>query len=323
MSRPIPGGKFDRFTPPADKEKKRAITQRDLVPRVGDEERTLEKTINEYLTRDAFVFTDDISIKAHRGRVYLEGVVDSSLERERVENLVSQVEGVQEVINNLVVGQKHRHSDKIISENISRALQESHFANRGIGVSVKSGVVTVNGHLDTLKEKLDLIQMLLALPGVEDVQSHLRIGYETPPDDITLRNKVVLAISELPRLKVRDLKIRVTKGVVYLKGETDLLAEKRPLLEKVATVKGVSEIADHITYRVEETEEMELRKHLERAFSQNPNLSSAHVLFDIAGGTIFLRGEVHSNSQLYVIEEIISQFPQIKRVINEIHVLSQ
>ncbi len=323
MGRSLPGGKFDRFTPPADKEKKRAITQRGLIPRIGDEEKSLEKRIVEILTRDPLIAADDISVRVRRGQLNLEGAVDSSLEKERVESLVSQIEGVQEIVNNLVVGGKRGYSDKKVSEIISRTLQESRFANRGIGLSIKSGVVIVSGHLDTLKEKMDLIQILQSLPGVKDVVSHLRIGYDNPPDDITLRNKVILAISELPRLKVRDLKVRVAKGVVYLKGEVDLLTEKQPLLHKVATVKGVSEIEDDISYRIEETEAMKTRGRLEAALAGNPRLSTARIFFDIAGGTIFLRGEVHSDNQLYVIEEIISQFPQIKRVVNEIHVLSQ
>lgn len=248
----------------------------------------------------------------------MEGVVESHAQKERAENVLSGLAGVKAVENDLVVSQSHVFSEKQVLDFANQAMSAAPFATRDVSLSLRNGTLSINGHVETLWEKLKLIELLDPLPGIKETVSQLKIGYENPPDDIGLKNKVILAISELPHLKVQDLKVRVVHGTIYLKGEADLAKDKQSLLEKVARVKGTKEIVDEIESQHVEAKENDLRRKLEMAFRDEPRLAGAQLQFDLAGATLFLRGDVRSGRQLHVIEEILQEIPAIRRVVNEI-----
>jgi|GEM_PF-1381365 len=315
------GKSYDRFMPPSDRERMQAI-QRQAIARVGDEDLTLEKKIKEILTNDPFVFVEDISVKVKKGKVELSGVVDSPAHRERVETIVSQIPGIQDLRNNLTVGEVRSIPEKALLDLISKAIENARISAKEVGISVKAGVLSLSGRIPTLRDKIQILRIISAIPGIKSISDHLAVGFEEIPDGITLKNKVTLAISELPSLKVRDLKVRVSKGTVYLKGEVDIVSDKLPLIDKVASVTGVKEIVDEIAHEKEESSTTQLRKKIETSFSKDSRLNGTRINFEISGGTIFLQGNVQSYRQLYVIEEILSGFPEIKRVVNELTVLS-
>jgi hyperosmotically inducible protein len=301
----------------ADREKRAAQT-RSVVSRLGDEDRQLQDLIRKTLIEDPILWSDDIAIRVKQGRVVLEGVVESHAQRGRAESVLSTLQGVKAVENDLVVSQSHSFSEKQVLDFANQAMSAAPFDARDVSLSLRNGVLSINGHVDTLWEKLKLLEMLDPLPGIKETISQLKIGYENPPDEVSLRNKVILAISELPHLKVQNLKVRVVHGTIYLKGEAEQTKDKQSLLEKVARVKGVKEIMDEVESRQGEAAENNLRRKLEIAFRDEPRLADAQLQFDLAGATLFLSGNVTSGRQLHVIEEILQEIPAIRRVVNEI-----
>ncbi|MCR4428743.1 MAG: BON domain-containing protein [Caldiserica bacterium] len=315
------GPSFDRFMPPSDRERKQAL-QKQSISRVGDEDKILEAQIKDLLANDPYIYVEDISVRVKKGRVEVSGVIDSQAQKERVEALLAGMPGVKDLTVNLTVGEVRTISDKVILDLVSKAIEDFRIPVKGLGLTIKGGKIAVSGKVSTLKDKLDLMRILAAIPGIREISDYIIVGFEEIPDDITLKNKVMLAISELGLVKVRDLKVRVSRGTVHLKGEAKLLQDKAPLIEKVASVKGVKEIVDEIVHEEVETEAEGLRRRIESQFLKDSRLSNCRINFEISGGTIFLQGEVRSPQQLYVIEEILGNFPQIKRVINELLIAS-
>ncbi len=307
--------------PPSDRERKQAI-QKQSISRVGDEDKILEGQIKDLLSRDPFIFVEDISVRVKKGKVEVSGVIDSQAQKERVESLLSGLPGIKDLSINLTVGEVRSINDKMILDLVSQAIEDFRIPIKGLGLTLKGGVLSVSGKASTLKDKLEIMRILSAIPGIKEVSDNIVVGFEEIPDDVTLKNKVMLAISELGSLKVRDLKVRVSRGTVYLKGEAKLLQDKVPLIEKVASVTGVKEIVDEISHQEVETETEGLRRKIESQFLKDSRLSNCRIHFEISGGTIFLQGEVRSPQQLYIIEEILGNFPQIKRVVNELLIAS-
>lgn len=307
--------------PPSDRERKQAL-QKQSISRIGDEDKILEAQIKDLLFRDPYIFVEDISVRVKKGKVEVSGVIDSQAQKERVESLLSGLPGIKDFSVNLTVGEVRTINDKVILDLISQEIDDFRIPIKGLGLTIKGGVLSVSGKVPTLKDKLEIMRILSAIPGIKEVSDNIVVGFEEIPDDVTLKNKVMLAISELGSLKVRDLKVRVSRGTVYLKGEAKLLQEKVPLIEKVASVTGVKEIVDEISHQEVETETEGLRRRIESQFLKDSRLSNCRIHFEISGGTIFLQGEVRSPQQLYVIEEILGNFPQIKRVVNELLIAS-
>jgi len=315
------GGKsFPRFMPPSDRERKQAF-QRQTISRIGEEDRFLEAEIKRLLAEDPFVYVEDISVQVKKGKVEISGVIDSPAQRERVESIVASLSGVKEVKVNLSVGEVRTISEKAVLDLIFRAIESYRIPVKGLGLTLKAGTLSVSGKVPTLRDKIEIRKILEAIPGIKEISDSIIVGFEEIPDDVTLRNKVMLAISEMGATKVRDLKVRVSRGRVYLKGEVKVLEDKLPLIEKIACVTGVKEIVDEIAHEATVSPAEELKRKIESIFLKDSRLSHCKISFEISGGTIFLQGEVRSHEQLYVIEEILGNFPEIKRVINELLVM--
>ncbi|MEI6308260.1 MAG: BON domain-containing protein [bacterium] len=291
-----------------------------LVKRFGDEDRQLLACIEILIRDDPVIYLEDVQVKVREGRVRLTGQVETVSWKERLEGLVSGLEGVRSLENDVRVEKKVRFSDRQLQGLIQEKLAESTPCHSDIGVDFQEGTLTLSGRVDTLQEKMELDSMAGGLPGIERVVNRVRIGYESPPDDQTLKNKVLLAISELGHSKVEDLKVRVVRGVVSLKGQVQHQTDKKPLLKKVAGVKGVKEIDDAITFDHQESSRESLLRQIEVALLEDRRLEGSSIRFQLAGGTLFLEGMVPARSHFLVIEEILGHFPEVRRVVNELHI---
>ena len=281
----------------------------------------METEIKGLLVEDSFIFAEDISVQVKGGKVEISGIIDSPAQKERLESMISALPGVKELKVNLSVGEVRTISEKTVLDLVSRAIESYHIPIKGLGLTLKGGILSVSGRVPTLKDKLEIMKILEAIPGIREVSDHIIVGFEEIPDDVSLKNKVMLAISEMGTTKVRDLKVRVSRGKIYLKGEVKVLEDKLPLIEKIACVTGVKEIVDEIAHESTVSPIEELKRKIESVLFRDSRLSHCRINFEISGGTIFLQGEVKSNEQLYVVEEILGNFPEIKRVVNELLVM--
>jgi osmotically-inducible protein OsmY len=290
------------------------------VQRCGDEDRQLLARIEIMIRDDPVIYLEDVQVKVREGRVRLTGQVETVSWKERLEELISGLEGVRALENDVRVEKKVRLSDRQLQVMVQEKLSDSALYYTDIGVDFQEGTLTLSGRVDTLQQKMELDRMAGNLPGIEHMVNRVQIGYEFPPDDQTLKNKVLLAISELGHSGVEDLKVRVVRGVVFLKGQVRHQTDKKPLLEKVAGVKGVKEIDDTITFDAQESSREGLLRQIEIALFEDRRLEGSRIRFKLAGGTLFLEGMVPARNYFLVIEEILGHFPEVQRVVNELHI---
>ncbi|MEI6510264.1 MAG: BON domain-containing protein [bacterium] len=291
-----------------------------LVKRCGDEDRQLLVCIETLIRDDPVIYLEDVQVKVREGQVRLTGQVETVSWKDRLEGLVSGLEGVRSLENDVRVEKKVRFSDRQLQALIQEKLADGALYHSDVGIDFQEGTLTLSGRVDTLHQKMELDSIAGSMPGIEQVVNRVRIGYESPPDDQTLKSKVLLAISELGHSEVEDLKVRVIRGVVSLKGQVHHQTDKKPLLEKVASVKGVKEIDDTITFDHQESSRDGLLRQIEVAFIEDRRLEGSSVRFQLAGGTLFLEGMVPARAYFLVIEEILSRFPEVHRVVNELHI---
>ncbi len=150
----------------------------DNVPSDSD----LIARVENALGRNAEVDRYDINVAAWKGKVYLNGIVDSYYEMYRAEDVASNVKGVKEVVNNLNLynNQNYDHfypygvynyyyptpystpggyynfplTDTQIKQNIEDELWWSPFVNEyQVSVDVTGGVATLTGDIDSWRER--------------------------------------------------------------------------------------------------------------------------------------------------------------------------
>jgi osmotically-inducible protein OsmY len=144
-------------------------------PDPAPDNETLARNVQEALARDVRGDRNELSVEAMNGVVWLNGVVDTPLEKSRAEDVASRVHGVAVIRNNLEVNYKtitsrnlfwapyfhyvpiYRpvlgrapNSDLEIREDIEGELYWSPFVDSDrISVKVEGGVATLTGQVDS------------------------------------------------------------------------------------------------------------------------------------------------------------------------------
>lgn len=116
----------------------------------------------------------DVQVKD--GNVTLSGQTDSLHHSTMAGYVASNVRGVKSVANRIIVND-NRASDKLIRENISAVLdgylKESDI--NSLGISVKSGVVTLSGDVHSYEQERHIVDVAQRLPGVVSLQNKMMI----------------------------------------------------------------------------------------------------------------------------------------------------
>ena len=131
------------------------------------------------LLRDPFVSQHEIGIHAdsvYRGIVLLSGRVRSEYEKERAEEIVSRIEGIVRLHNDIEVRRTwERRPDWEIKEEIEDKLWWSPFVDEsGVSVSVEDGIVTLIGVVEDLKERRDATRNAYE-GGAREVRNFLKV----------------------------------------------------------------------------------------------------------------------------------------------------
>ncbi|MBD3384098.1 BON domain-containing protein [candidate division KSB1 bacterium] len=116
---------------------------------------TLKARVKRAMIRDPYVELHDLSIFAINGKVYLNGQVNTSYEKQRAQTVAERVKGVVDVSNNI----KYEHKwtwkpDWKIRRAVNSQLFWSPFVDSDqVTLTIEDGVVTLSGNVDSWSEK--------------------------------------------------------------------------------------------------------------------------------------------------------------------------
>lgn len=120
--------------------------------------------------------TDQIQVSVVDGIATLEGKIDSYWKKERIADLVSSVDGILKIENNLRVSVKQKSPDNSIKKDIMDALNRMEVKGLGkISVEVKEGKVTLNGAVPSWDVSFDIEDTARYTAGVADVKNNLTV----------------------------------------------------------------------------------------------------------------------------------------------------
>jgi osmotically-inducible protein OsmY len=116
-----------------------------------------------------------ISVLVAGGVVTQDGTVASYWQRIKSENLVSDLLGVVDVINQITVVPTELLTDQTVAENIQTALKNSlNFDGRGIKISVKDGIVRLKGFVSTSHDRMQAYTVAGNCRGVIDIINEIK-----------------------------------------------------------------------------------------------------------------------------------------------------
>lgn len=196
---------------------------------------------------DARVSPASIAVETKDGVVLLSGTVDSYIKKWSARETTFNVEAVKEVIDTIVVKPSTQISDETIKKNIKQMLEnDSRVDAAEVEVLVKKGVVTLQGRVNSLFQKLGAEETTRWVKGVIDVKNRIKVQHQTRNVDKEIKRAVERMLLNNQLLKDCAISVTVENQVVSLNGE---VAERkqRILAEALAsTVVSVSLVKNRL-----------------------------------------------------------------------------
>jgi osmotically-inducible protein OsmY len=195
-----------------------------------------------------------------------------------------------------------------------------------VNADLAGAEVTLRGRVPTLWVKIQAIDAVLAIDGVETVVSELSIS--EVEEDGDLAEAVGSALQRYQHNTIWDyVGGSVVDGVVTLTGSVTPDRDKPgELFERIAKIRGVQDINLEITQQSSSRRDRDLRLIIDQRVRRHPTFSQYSILPDppfrilVDQGVVTLVGSVRSDVEKRVLEQIARQPFEVERVVSQLQV---
>jgi osmotically-inducible protein OsmY len=188
-----------------------------------------------------------------------------------------------------------------------------------IGVSVKDGIVTLNGAVSSYAEKLAAARAVKRVAGVRGLAEDLTV--ELPESarhtDSEIAAAALQAIGRVSIVPEGSVKVMVRQGSLTLEGTVDGWHQKTAAEEAVRHLAGVQGVTNFITLKPGPVP-LNVKGAIEAAFERHALLDARRLQVETEGGKVVLRGDVRSFMERDEAERAASAAPGVTAVENRI-----
>jgi osmotically-inducible protein OsmY len=195
---------------------------------------------------DTRVSWGHINVKVTDGIVTLTGVVSNYAEKDAAERAAHRVAGVLDVANDLEVKVTNIRTDTEIARAVRSALEwDVLVPDDKIRSTVSNGWVTLEGEVNTLREKEDAERAVRHLMGVAGIIDRIEVApLKVDPEE--LRLNIEDALERRAEREAERLRVEVSDGEIDLWGRVHSWQEKRAVLGSIIHAPGVNKVNDHL-----------------------------------------------------------------------------
>lgn len=188
-----------------------------------------------------------------------------------------------------------------------------------IGVSVKDGVVTLTGWVDSYLKKWTAEEAAHRVAGVKAVANDIEVKLATEHTDPEIAAAAVHAIEWDALIPANKIQVTVSKGWVTLKGDVEWQYQKQDAERVVRRLSGVKGVTNLIIVKPSVTAP-ELKKKIEDALVRNAQIDANRVTVEVRGSKAILKGTVRSWAEKEEAERVAWSAPGIVSVENHISI---
>jgi osmotically-inducible protein OsmY len=191
-----------------------------------------------------------------------------------------------------------------------------------IGVSVRDGVVTLTGNVDSYTKKTEAESAAKNVVGVKVVVEKIIVKFESgfaKKDDNDIAKEILNAYKwnwEVPNDKV---KVKVENGWVTLEGELNWNYQKNAAKNAVSKLMGVTGVFNNITIKSETHDTVE-KNNIVSAMNRNWSLRDKDINVEVSNHKVTLTGSVNSWYQKDEAARIAWNAPGVWTVDNELEI---
>ncbi len=186
--------------------------------------------------------------------------------------------------------------DASIQNNVISALKWEPSINAAeIGVSVKDGIVTLNGYVSNFTEKLAAENVASRVVGVKGIAQELkvRLPQSFERNDADIAEAAVNALEWNTLVPEDRIKVEVQDGMVVLSGEVDWEYQRAAARDAVCCLMGVKGLTNEISINPSVSPK-DVKAKIQGAFQRHSTLDAKHIVVESLGSKVILSGTVHS-----------------------------
>ncbi|HEY7408049.1 MAG TPA: BON domain-containing protein [Gemmatimonadaceae bacterium] len=186
-----------------------------------------------------------------------------------------------------------------------------------LAIETTDGVVTMRGHVGSVREHDDALAAVQRIAGVRAVadEVEVRLPEAAQRPDPALAVAVAGALEWNAAVPRDRIKATVKDGWVTLRGEVDWYYEKAAALRVVRQLVGVKGVVDEITI-APRASPGEVVKQIEAALARYAEEEAHHIRVSADGSHVTLQGWVHSWPEYQRVEQAAWAAPGVDRVTN-------
>ena len=190
-----------------------------------------------------------------------------------------------------------------------------------IGVSVKDGIVTLRGRVESVTERQAAESAVMRVRHVKGIVNQLEVrlrkSCERTDEDIARAAVDALAwMSELPKDQV---KVKVEDGIITLMGTVYWNYQKESAEHVVRSLTGIKRVVNLIEVRPT-ADEIFVKSNIEAAVKRNAELDAKRIEVETIGTKVILCGTVHSWAERKEAERVAWEAQGVTEVENQITV---
>jgi osmotically-inducible protein OsmY len=191
-----------------------------------------------------------------------------------------------------------------------------------VGVTVKDGVVTLTGHLDSFAEKHAAERAAQRVLGVKAVAVELdvRLGAGTKRSDAEIAAAVESALRWHSLVPEDRIKVMVEKGWVTLSGELDWDYQRNYAMKAVRPLTGVVGVNNEMTVKPQVTP-ADITHRIQGALERQADREAKNIEVIVSGHSVTLKGQVHSWAERTAAQGAAWSAPGITSVVNQLRVV--
>ena len=164
-----------------------------------------------------------------------------------------------------------------------------------IGIKVKDGVVTLEGHVPSYSEKLAALEITKTITGVLGLVDALEVELigNMKRSDSDIARAALQALEWDEVVPSNQVKVVMSNSHLTLEGELEWQYQRLAAEKTVRSLRGIKHLTNAITLR-HRVSPNDVKAKIEMALKRTAESDSEHITVETHDGTAVLRGTVHS-----------------------------